>query len=81
MSTSATSRTRTAERIPPWSSISRGGARPHRCPASHSTPHSTLRTIILAAEATSIGPTNRRNHPSLTPPRLALNPIAAIKSP
>jgi hypothetical protein len=81
MSTSATSRTRTAERIPPWSSTSRAGARPHRCPALQSAPHSTLRTIILAAEATSIGPTNRRHHPSLTPPRLALNPIAAIKSP
>ena len=81
MSASAISLTRACERVPRWSSSSHDSARPDRCSALLSTPHSSPRAIVLAPQAKPIGPTTSRNHPIATPPRPAPTIIAAVKSP
>ena len=77
MSASATFLARAAERVPCWSPTSHAGARPDRRPALLSS----RRAIVMGAQATPIGPTSRRNHPTATSARLAPTPIAAVKSP
>jgi hypothetical protein len=57
------------------------GARPNSCPASLPVSHSSSKAIIMAAQANSIAPTNKRNHPIATLDNLARTLIAAIKSP
>jgi hypothetical protein len=81
MSASATSLTRTAERVPRWSSTGLARARPDRCPALLSTSLSSSRAIVIGAELKPIGRTSRRNHPTGPLPRRASTLIAAVKSP
>ena len=81
MTASASALTRAAERVPHWSSTSRAGARPDRCPALISTPRSSTKTIVMGAQANPIGPTSTRNRTTATVRRLAFTLIAAIKSP
>jgi hypothetical protein len=53
MSASAISLTRASERVPRWSSSSHASARPDRCSALLSTPHSSPRAIVMAPQAAS----------------------------
>lgn len=80
MTGSATSLTRTAERLR-RSSTAHAGARPDRCPALLSPSLSSPKAIAFRAEVKSIGRTSRRNHPTAPLPHLASTLIAAVKSP
>ena len=81
MSTIATSRTRSAERVPHWSSTDHAGARPYRGPALHATPRAAPKRIVSGAQSKPIGQTSSHNRFIPTPRHLSPTHIVAIKSP
>jgi len=81
MSAGAISRTRTAARVPRWSSTGQAGARPDTCPALDSTPRESPKRIVGGPEQTHIRLITMRDHSCPIPRRCATDLIAAIKSP
>jgi hypothetical protein len=67
MSASANPRTRTAERLPRWSSTGHAGARP----AQLSAPHSAPIPILIGAQSNPISHTSSQNQRAQTPRRFA----------
>jgi len=80
-SATATSRTRTAARLPRSSSARHAGARTDRCAALYSTPPASQKNIVSGPDQPQIHLTTRRNHARFIFPRRAPDLIAAIKSP
>ncbi len=71
MTPSASSRTRTAGRLPPRSSTGHAGTRPHARSASHSSPRSSPTGIVIKAESNPSSRTSSRTQPAQTPNRFA----------
>jgi len=70
-----------ANRVPRWSPTGHAALRPKRCPALLAARHSSQGSVLTGAPAKPIAPTSGHNQPADTPPLLATNPIAAVKSP
>jgi hypothetical protein len=81
MSTDATSRIRTANRVPGRSPTGNAGARSHARPPLHSSPHSSATGIFITAEPNPIGHTAGRKQLRETPNRRPHTLFPAIKSP
>jgi hypothetical protein len=80
MSAAATSRTHIANRVSRWSQPGHGDARPDSYPAALSTAQSSLKAIVIGAQA-SPRPTSACQHLTATLSRLAFTVNIAIKSP
>jgi hypothetical protein len=80
MSAAAAARNPIAKGVSRWSQPGHGHARPDNYPASLSTAQSSLKAIVIDAQA-STRPTGTRHHLTATLSRLASTVNTAIKSP
>ncbi|MGZ3324932.1 MAG: hypothetical protein ACXU9C_28675 [Xanthobacteraceae bacterium] len=80
MSAVTTSPTRIINRVSRWSLPGHDDARRDNCPAALSTAPTSLKAIVIGAQASPRAATGR-HHLTATPWRLTFNVNTAIKSP